>query len=246
MSTGFNLSQGAIKRPASSQSFPHGTAIEAQVLGPLGECHRHPIVRESRSVFVRTCRSSVVTLFKRRSPLTVLWAIRPVVVNPIQRRPRRSLAHIHIERYERLSPWGMDGNTARAVEVEIWGFGVGATLNHSVPRMVLGGCRHTMRRFSWYTPARNTVGVFEFLSRPCEKVSTVAGAQPTQSTLVHSNRGNRHSFVKDLASKILSASGKVYNLRGHFDTLSIEVIGRARVSTPRLPPILTPLWGVAR
>jgi hypothetical protein len=77
--------------------------------------------------------SLVLTLLKGRSPAAVVGSVRTVVVDPLDRQPRRRFAHVFKESLKAGAPAAADRNASAAVVLEPLVLGVGAALFHRCP-----------------------------------------------------------------------------------------------------------------
>ena len=87
---------------------------------------------------VAPARASIVGLLARSGPAAVAWFVVAVVVDALERQSIWTPAHVCNEARERVPPFLADRDTASAVVVERLRAWVGATLNHRLPRVVLG------------------------------------------------------------------------------------------------------------
>lgn len=80
--------------------------------------------------------SSVPCLRSGCRPATVTRLIISIVINAVERSPRRTLAHVGKEVFEAVFPAVADGNSSRPVSGEIVMAGAQASLSHGSPRFV--------------------------------------------------------------------------------------------------------------
>jgi len=89
--------------------------------------------------------SLALALFEGRRPSAVARSIRAVVVDPIDRQPRRRLAHVFQKRLKAIAPPVTDCNASAAIVFEAIGLRVEAALFHLRPALEGGRAPASMR-----------------------------------------------------------------------------------------------------
>lgn len=91
--------------------------------------------------------ATIENLFSWCSPATVMWRVVPVVVDTIYRVCGRwARPHVSKKYRKRLTPLITDSNPAGAIKMPVRLARISATLNHALPRVVLGRYVATHRR----------------------------------------------------------------------------------------------------
>lgn len=104
-------------------------------------CNVGPILQ--RSCFIPkgdpNVRTFIPGLFRVGGPTTVFWTVVSVVVfafNTVVFRWFKT--HVRQEGFKTVTPLGADRNPSPPIILEHFGFGIGATLDHRLPRRVFG------------------------------------------------------------------------------------------------------------
>lgn len=128
--------------------------------------------------------SSIFALFSSRAPFAILFAIIAVYVNSIQFKTVRLCSNIFVKVFE-LQPPLTNSDASTAVVWPIRIFNIGASLNHSRPRIVSWTVCHSMLGIGFGnkvvgpTPTRFCVSLSQFLTAHNNHVPAYALTEPT-------------------------------------------------------------------
>jgi len=135
-------------------------------------------------------RPSIVSLLFRCRPFAIAGFIVAVIVDAVNAKSFRSIAHVIVEVLERIKPPIANLNAPASVSRIILALSGNASLLHSKPDIVDGGARLSMggicyisfcRGLGFKTPARFSATSSERVSSYDGIASTVTNAQPRSS-----------------------------------------------------------------
>jgi len=107
----------------------------------VNTCNVGPVLQ--RSCFIPkgdpNVRTFIPGLFRVSGPTTVFWTVVSVIVDTFNAVFFRWFkTHVSQERFKAVTPLGADRNPSPPIILEHFGFGIGATLDHGLPRRVFG------------------------------------------------------------------------------------------------------------
>lgn len=121
----------------------HGGTGHAHFVGPFGQRHGAAIV------FMVNVAASVCALILWHAPNAVVWAVRAIVVNALNRVScRRTCTHVLNEIFKG-APALANGNAALAVIVKVLRSWIGAAVDHAGPDSMFARARCAMRAQSF-------------------------------------------------------------------------------------------------
>jgi hypothetical protein len=124
------LRQRTLHAPASAKPAAYRTGSYTKKTRPLGKAHRlATMFDDMASLFIEA-------LFRQWNPLAVLWGVRAVVVNSLNRVLRGRLSPHVSEKVLECQPPVANANAPAAIRVVAIGARILAPINHPAPRRV--------------------------------------------------------------------------------------------------------------
>ena len=209
-----------------------------EVSRPFRDSHFEAIVGYKVGVFIVSVCSTVVRLFRWRSPPAVFRRVIPIVVYSVNRCPCRLVPHVRVEAIKGVAPSLADRNTPSAIARVVSLVGVCASLNDVLPGSMLPRIKQSVRHVGAQTTTRMSLWSFHIVSSTSKYLAAITNTHPDGGPSDDRNGSYGHRTAKYLTAEILGAIGKWYHLRSHFGTSNIELARWARAFTPRLPSII--------
>lgn len=136
--------KGAIQRPAASNPSGNCAGGNPQVRSPLCDSQAKPFMNEELCIVVSAPLSSIICLLKRGCPSAIFGAIRPIVINSIERCAFRPVAHVCVKGSKRVAPSIADVDSPSSIPPVCNHVGVVAPVFHGVPNAVFLAAAQTM------------------------------------------------------------------------------------------------------
>ncbi len=181
----------SLNRPAQTKASNNGACACVEPFAPVRRTQGFTSISETHIV------SLIVSLFFRRSPLTVLGGVVLIIVDAFDGiLGRRTLAHVFKEVLKRCSPMVANRNAPTTVVGMANGIGILTSLHHANPNLVLGHMRpvRSVQRTSLFVsqdgylphvaPTRRGVASGQLTGHGGNTVTAHAVTQPALSTVL--------------------------------------------------------------